>query len=810
MNYLILNQYLFAERHINDDFDIISITQNGFECDSTTTLNLTIDIDFYNAGSENCWIRIDPAHNEYWETEDYINNWFQIDESNFAGDGIYVIPISIEAKNTASQVMDILTIKFGSVTTPLFHNYDTYELKIVIDKPFDLLSDEEQLLMAEKFLPLILFDNGEQGGIPEEKFFPKGIDILINNSEIWNREEDNDSLAPATRENLAKYCEKTNYINFDIVEGDENGEQIILWYENNANNYNTQLYASFFEEDTYMILTYWFFYLYNNNEDFGDSGTQTNNHIGEWEGMNIVFEKENILEDFESSIPLSAATSSHMKSGKRRSWRDVLRIENHPLIFVCNGSHATYFKHGESPNEVPFNPGIDYHYGNYKWIIPKDIIETELNYITSNYNLTYTDTLRFGDLDSNTQVEIIPRINDIDENNLENFWHIFGGLWGQSQLLTRIETNSPSGPPYNESVWFDAVWPYFSDDDYNNGYKWFHPYLWHEDQFFDEASYLISDFHIDKKEGIEPFIVNFSNYASNNTISWEWDFENDGIIDSYIASPAFIYYQSGHYTVSLKVSDGVNEITKIKENCIHVLNLQADFTANPTNIDVDQNIFFTDLSVAEYTDIQSWFWDFENDGLYDSFIQNPVYSYDTIGIYDVKLKISNGTFIDSLIKYDYITVDSTPPPEPDDIVALEYFFDNDPGFGSGITILVSPDDSVTVQTVIDISSLSIGFHRLYVRAQDENGTWGIPQYHEFTVVEMLAIPQNVILISDDSSITIFWDDVQGANSYRIYSSVDPYSGFELDETGEFIGTTWTTSLINEKRFYYVTAHSDVP
>jgi PKD repeat protein len=75
---------------------------------------------------------------------------------------------------------------------------------------------------------------------------------------------------------------------------------------------------------------------------------------------------------------------------------------------------------------------------------------------------------------------------------------------------------------------------------------------------------------------------------------------------------------------------------------------------------------------VEFSDSSSgfptnWFWDFQNDGLYDSFEQNPTFTYIEPGIYDVKLKIYNETQVDSLIKYDYITVELVPPAAPENV-----------------------------------------------------------------------------------------------------------------------------------------------
>ena len=66
-------------------------------------------------------------------------------------------------------------------------------------------------------------------------------------------------------------------------------------------------------------------------------------------------------------------------------------------------------------------------------------------------------------------------------------------------------------------------------------------------------------------------------------------------------------------------------------------------------------------------------------------------------------------------------------------------------------------------------------------------------------------PINVTISVIGSILTINWDAVNGATSYKVYSSNDSYTGFAEDITGTFAGTSWSTSVFNEKKFYYVTA-----
>ena len=86
------------------------------------------------------------------------------------------------------------------------------------------------------------------------------------------------------------------------------------------------------------------------------------------------------------------------------------------------------------------------------------------------------------------------------------------------------------------------------------------------------------------------------------------------------------------------------------------VNITAEFTAAPRSGAVPLIVQFTDLSTAENTTITSWEWDFENDGTIDSYDQNPTWTYNDTGTFTVSLTVSDGTFSDTEIIVDYITV----------------------------------------------------------------------------------------------------------------------------------------------------------
>ena len=79
------------------------------------------------------------------------------------------------------------------------------------------------------------------------------------------------------------------------------------------------------------------------------------------------------------------------------------------------------------------------------------------------------------------------------------------------------------------------------------------------------------DITASQTSGTTPLIVNFTSNSSGyyQPISYEWDFDNDGTIDSTVQNPSYTYNDSGIFTVKLKITDFDGSIyTSIRENYI--------------------------------------------------------------------------------------------------------------------------------------------------------------------------------------------------------------------------------------------------
>lgn len=158
--------------------------------------------------------------------------------------------------------------------------------------------------------------------------------------------------------------------------------------------------------------------------------------------------------------------------------------------------------------------------------------------------------------------------------------------------------------------------------------------------------------------------------------------------------------------------------------------------------------------------------------------------------FQVRVEFDNtGTLIDSIL-YDGIFADSI------EVQNIEPYFN-------------MPDvDSLIINVVLDA-----GTNEDY--GIDWERTWSEQAWHEnydsdniisktIYLNTGLQPPTNIEIDLNPGSgtINLQWD---GSNrtTYKVYSSTNPYNGFEEDLSGTYNGNSWSASLPNENRFYYV-------
>ncbi|MFZ4522435.1 MAG: hypothetical protein ACOYNC_12060 [Bacteroidales bacterium] len=76
-----------------------------------------------------------------------------------------------------------------------------------------------------------------------------------------------------------------------------------------------------------------------------------------------------------------------------------------------------------------------------------------------------------------------------------------------------------------------------------------------------------------------------------------------------------------------------------------------------------------------------------------------------------------------------------------DISKVEYFVDNEPGFGSGTPLTFTPGSKISAAFAINTPSLLPGMHYLCVRSMDSQSRWSALQYYPFVSFSNGLIPE---------------------------------------------------------------------
>ncbi len=131
-----------------------------------------------------------------------------------------------------------------------------------------------------------------------------------------------------------------------------------------------------------------------------------------------------------------------------------------------------------------------------------------------------------------------------------------------------------------------------------------------------------------------------------------------------------------------------------------------------------------------------------------------------------------------------------------DIVALEYFVDQDPGVGMGTSVSVTtPGLSVTEMFTVQEGDLALGANTLSVRAQNSEGVWSMLETKTITVEannvldfdrdnqDYVSLNSNIVSADYSSGMTIeFWSfatETIGSGERDVFSINEPTNGDDI-------------------------------
>ena len=158
--------------------------------------------------------------------------------------------------------------------------------------------------------------------------------------------------------------------------------------------------------------------------------------------------------------------------------------------------------------------------------------------------------------------------------------------------------------------------------------------------------------------GLVPLAVQFTDQSTNTPTSWKWEYQKSGTSTwtqfSTAQNPSYTFTTLGKYSIRLTATNAGGSNTLTKSNFIQVGQcgvVVASFTGSPTSGPKPLNVQFTDNS---YGPIDTWEWDFQNNGVFDSVQRNPLFTYTSKGTYSVKLRVTNTCATSTMIRYSYI------------------------------------------------------------------------------------------------------------------------------------------------------------
>ena len=199
--------------------------------------------------------------------------------------------------------------------------------------------------------------------------------------------------------------------------------------------------------------------------------------------------------------------------------------------------------------------------------------------------------------------------------------------------------------------------------------------------------------------------IPFIDLSAGTPTAWTWIL-GDGDT-SFVQNPTHLYPDTGTYSVSLEIENGVGcRDTLTRPNMIQLTRPYADFTVDTSIGCRPFPVTFTDASFSDTT-LTNWDWDFGDGATGATVLPTISYTYTDTGFFTVTMRVTDAVgCMDSITKVDTIVV---PEPEgvftflpdtgciPQDIAFTAVTDDVDTwawDFGDG-TPVVFDDDNVT-------------------------------------------------------------------------------------------------------------------
>ena len=139
-------------------------------------------------------------------------------------------------------------------------------------------------------------------------------------------------------------------------------------------------------------------------------------------------------------------------------------------------------------------------------------------------------------------------------------------------------------------AWQNAHTYIFHSLDYGKTFEVFHPFAKGSEPVLANFSTIDKEVHLSTP-------IEFSNFSIGDIQEYQWDFQNDGIIDSYEQNPTYVYQDTGWYSVKLSVVGADSTNSFVKEDYIHIIDTTTFIKEDNNNITISPNPFDNELYV---------------------------------------------------------------------------------------------------------------------------------------------------------------------------------------------------------------------
>ncbi len=233
------------------------------------------------------------------------------------------------------------------------------------------------------------------------------------------------------------------------------------------------------------------------------------------------------------------------------------------------------------------------------------------------------------------------------------------------------------------------------------------------------------------------------------------------------------------------------------------------FSSNVTEGPAHLGVQFTSNSFP-LTGIESWEWDFDGDGVFDSTQENPYHLYTEPGSYDVTLRIGVGGEYEETTAEDYITVTNGSDISgqlsgiwvPDNT----YTITGDVNIADTDMLIISPDTEIYIEN--DAQFSINGTLQADASTRDEepiiftsNSSWqgfrfnGTQANNIIANCEISKATVCAILIENDSSLDIIGNKIYDNSSTALAAAIDVTSSPDVLITQNIIANNFSSNAI---------------